>query len=259
MSFNRSRGSLVVSRVTNKTSFKQVQDYVRDQHKKLCSTTVNSDFALQSTQDADYIVVIGNSKNRSMRSGKKHFNFSTTMGFANVKLLKQTNFKNAIYVDLICGAGFGGIMFEVLEDLARKLKKSRIVLSAIPEAMMQYYHAYGFKFSDSCDEIANITRIAESTYLNSKKLIGETKLLNKEINKRERILSASEKKSIQYKQLTKDLRNLEKEKKTKINQFKRATFELEKMLVGYELVSEKGCGSPKKCGVNGYTMTKCLS
>ena len=238
--FNRTTGTLIASRKKDPVAFKLLKEQVK-LHAFRCQserTEIIPDYITRTVNNTDYIVIVGRGQNRQTRSGNTHFDFSTTMGFALVK-----EHKTSLYIELICGAGFGKVLFKKLEALGKELGKSELTLSALPGVMMQYYGAYGFKFSETCAQNVNISNIARTAQKNVKDIIEQIKQVTQKI----RNASSKPEATVLKRKLTQ-----------LINKSRGVTLQLQKMLIHYGLVYRKGCGSADECGEDGYTMTKCI-
>ena len=196
-----------------------------------CNELIMKDYIQETTLRSDYIIAVGHNVTRTLRSGKKQYDFSSIKGFA---LITQPS-KDSLYIDLICGKGIGRVLFNKIYELSFQLNVSKIKLSALPEAMMRYHQAYGFKFSNSCNESALISEKV-NRIKNANNAV-KTAVMSGTTG------SKSKKSAAIRKQQSKSKRELQG---------------LEHLLSNMDIVYNKGCKVPKKCSVSGYTMTKCL-
>lgn len=201
--------------------------------------TIGTPFILNSLKTTTHIAVVGSTTNRSLRSGKKSMNFSNVRGFALLK-----NKPTFLYLDLICGAGTGAIIFKHIDYIAKRLNHKMIRLSAIPDAMLQYYKSqYGFVFSETCKMNNDVKQVANSVFKEVISLKSTQKNIKSEFNK-----ASTRKEKLRLKRSYKNVSKLV------TNQLDK----LETILGNKNIVATKGCAATKSCGVNGYTMTKCL-
>jgi hypothetical protein len=222
--------------------FNEFVEYIRSTGHGLCmgkTHGIGKGFMLDSLSTATHIAVVGTVTNRQLRSGKQSINFSKVRGFA--LLIDKPKF---LYLDLICGAGTGAVIFKHIDQIAKKLNHTAIRLSAIPDAMLQYYKTqYGFVFSESCTMNKNVKNVANQVFEQVISLKRTQKNLATEFNK---TTSATNKRFI--KKSYNGIEVLVQKQHEK----------LEELLGDKNIVAEKGCAKTKTCGQNGYTMTKCL-
>lgn len=223
----------------NTQGFKQFQEYVLNSGYKCSdengSIVIGNEYLKDTIEQCDYIVAATNTYlNRKTRSGKTP-NYRTLLGFACVTIPPKNNH---VYVDLICGKGSGKIIFKDIEELAKSLGKTKIKLSAIPTAMMAYYGAHGFKFTerDNCQEANNIRDAAVA--------------LNSLIKERIKLV-----KNAETQQIKPDKQRL----RMLTRHIKRTSNILQDGLIELQLTADKQCRTKSDCGENGYTMTKCLT
>jgi hypothetical protein len=224
-----------------RTSLKKVLDDFKlsiIEHNFLCNGVTRKEYLLGAVDNADYIVIVGEGMSKGLRSGKVVFDFSKLDGFALLK-----NNKNHLYIDLICGKGTGKQMFEAIENLALNAGKSQIKLSAMPSAMLQYYRAYDFRFTDSCNQHNNVTRVADAAISEFQEILAQMK---------------NDKKKLGLAKSTKDKAKTQKKIQAYARKISKTTASLERLLSNMNIVANKGCKNPLKCSENGYTMTKCL-
>ena len=148
-------------------------------------------------------------------------------GFA---IIKKTS--DSLYVDVICGAGVGKSIFDYVSKLALEFKLKKIELSSLPEALLVYYKSHGFTFGYDCKKSTKLNSLAEDAF---------EKYKNLQKQKRNLILSG---KTINISKLD--------------SKISKVTLSLERALAQLNFVHVKGCKTPKKCGTNGYSMTKCI-
>ena len=207
---------------------------------KGCMGGIQPNYISNALNTVSHIAVVGTLVNRALRSGATSINFSKVRGFALLK-----DMKHYLYVDLICGPGTGPVLFKHIDGIARVLNKRKIRLSAVPEAMLQYYKPqYGFKFTETCSMNANVRRFADDVFERVLSSMARQKEIKREINSTES---------------STDRRALQKEHKKLETMKSKALASLEKMLGEKDIVYKKGCAKTKDCGVYGYTMTKCLN
>lgn len=189
---------------------------------QLCGDgVVSANYVKDLLSNIDMLLVIGTPHARKLRSKMPLYGFETVQGFASLIFTK-----NYLYVAVICaksGKGAGVRLFAQIHDVAKMLGLKEIRLHALPSAMMRYYKAYGFKFKEGCEIVRN----------NIKKQKIEEKIEEK-------------------------VRKLLNTNSTSTN-YKRFHRELETLLAKANIVYEKGCETRERCGVNGYSMTKCFS
>jgi hypothetical protein len=223
--FNRKVGAYVLSR---KADSKRVIDAfaqrIGEGGALVCNNLIQSNYVVESAMNADFIVVVGQNVTRTLRSGSKQYDFSKIKGFA---LLKRN--RSELYIDLICGNGQGRIIFAKINEHAQYLGIKYIKLSAIPEAMMRYYNAYGFRFTETCTELDEVSKAADML----------------------------KKSSDSVKRALKQINSSAKMKKLKADEKKRDNL-LQRLLASKNIVHDKGCKHPRDCAVSGYSMTKCL-
>ena len=148
-----------------------------------------------------------------------------------------------LYLDLICGKGTGELLFRHIENIAEHLGQKQIRLSAVPNAMLQYYKRYGFKFGNSCNMNTNL-KMQVDTILNTiVKLMLEITELRQTFQK---ATLASQKKKIQG-----QIKKKENKRKTLLSK-------VETILGKRNLGAEKDCYKKGTCNIEGYKMTKCL-
>ena len=127
--------------------------------KTFCIDTILKDYAAESIDDANYIIVVYDMENRQQKSLR---------GFVNiVSDLEDDDGHKYLYIDLICNATksittrsnkleLGGkIMLEKVEELARALKCKYIKLKSL-ESVITYYHKFGWRFITKCKYKENI-------------------------------------------------------------------------------------------------------
>lgn len=232
-----SKSIIVLKKSTS--SFKVFQQYVKSSSYKCASSEgvklIDDSYLNYTVDTSDYIILVSNKyMDRTTRSGPTPNYSKGLMGFACISVPKN---KDYVYVDLICGAGTANMIFTALESLAKELKRSKIKLSAIPTAMMGYYGVYGFKFTeeDNCQELNTI-----SAYANELNDIIKHKLkLLKSVN------------VFNQKEVVRKVKQLEKNEKQTMNKF-------QDELIKHSLTHDKNCKTRIACGVDGYSMTKCL-
>jgi hypothetical protein len=219
--------------------FNQFVDYIRKDGYKRCMDGIGKDYILESLDNASHIAIVGTAVNRELRSGRQSMNFSKIRGFALLQ-----NKPKYLYLDLICGPGTGAVIFKHIDIIAKTLKHKMVRLSAVPEAMLQYYkNQYGFVFSESCTMNKNVKQIADEVFKEVISLKKTQKNLKGELNK-----TKSMKNKRIIKRATQGIETLVQKQLEK----------LESLLGNKNIVAKKGCAKTKNCGVNGYTMTKCL-
>ena len=228
--------------VLNKqTALKKVLDEFKlsiIEHNFLCQGVTRKEYLMEAVDYADYIIMVGEGMSKGLRSGKVVFDFSKLDGFA---LLKKK--KTHLYIDLICGKGTGRQMFEAIENLAVSAGKKQIKLSAMPAAMLQYYRAYDFKFTETCEQQDNVTRLADAAITQFEGLLSKMK---------------NDKRSFDAAKTVKERTKIQKTIQASTRKLAQTTTGLERLLSNMNIVANKGCKNPLKCSENGYTMTKCL-
>lgn len=218
--------------------FSKFIKFIKNVGYKLCLEKIGEEFIKYSLETTTHIVVVGTQVNRELRSAKKSIDFTKVRGFALLK-----NKSNHLYLDLICGSGTGKVIFKHIANVAQKLGKSVIKLSAVPSAMFQYYKPeYGFVFGNTCKMNQDIRNKANLVF-------------------KQKLLLMSQQKEF-YKQLEKASNSNKKEIKKKITQIQRKLTSqqkgIETMLGKKNLGAKKNCFKSKSCNVNGYKMTKCI-
>lgn len=241
MKFVKNEGIYIIDTKLDRQLAHKFKIYIRSKHNKCVSedgTGIQENYLHNSILEADYIIIVGSFLNSKTRSKIPLLNFKDTQGFALIKEKPKS-----LYLDLICGAGTGSRIFNQLDILARQLHKTSIQLSAVPSAMMIYYKNYGFKFKELCkdNEQDVITK-------KSKEILS---LKNNVKNMEKLILSLN---SNHVKQKNELIRRLPSAK----GNLTRSMNQLQQLLSNLDIVHNKGCKTPKKCQINGYSMIKCL-
>tara|TARA_B110000977_G_scaffold8942_2_gene11865 strand:- start:3182 stop:3907 length:726 start_codon:yes stop_codon:yes gene_type:complete len=240
MGFNVNDQIMVLSNKDQK--FKAFVEYIRSGGHGLCmgkTHGIGKGFMLKSLLTTTHIAVVGTITNRQLRSGRESINFSKVRGFA---LLKDK--PTFLYLDLICGVGTGAVIFKHIDQIAKKLNHTKIRLSAVPEAMLQYYKTqYGFVFSESCTMNNNVKNLANKVF---------EQVISLKITQKKLGIQLSKTTSSKNKKVIKMYQN-------GVNALVEEQLEsLESLLGDKNIVAQKGCAKTKSCGQNGYTMTKCL-
>lgn len=250
---NTNNGIRIISK--NDDEYEEFKGYVQKTGHKLCfsedGSFIQENFFKRAIDAADYIFVVARMIPKTNTTFE--YNFEQVDGFALIN--EQPN--NTLYLNLICGAGTGSRIFQLLEKFARSLKKTKIVLSAVPAAMILYYKKYGFKFSETCTMNNNINKLANST----SRMNAETRSRIKEIYKRISDLKSRANKTAkrtEKRPILGEISSLETEKMLLTKSMSTSLNQLKKKLISKGVVSKKGCKTPKNCNSDGYTMIKCL-
>jgi hypothetical protein len=219
--------------------FNEFVKYIKTNGYKGCMGGIQPNYIINTLGKVSHIAVVGTLVNRQLRSGATSINFSKVKGFALLN-----NMKKYLYLDLICGPGTGRVLFKHMDAIARKLNHTKIRLSAVPDAMLQYYKPeYGFKFTETCNMNTNVKQVADGVFERVVSFMSTQKELKKEMSRTN---------------VSSNKRKLQQEYK-KIETMKaKALTSLEKLLGDKNIVYKKGCAKTKNCGVYGYSMTKCL-
>ena len=225
---------VVSRRAVPATAMKAFVRQVR-QSKMACQNLVQDGYIDYAADQADIILAVGEQVERVLRSGKTYYDFSKMKGFALLKVFPG----GVLYVDLICGKGLGSGIFAAIDNLAASIGSKMIRLSAIPEAMMRYYQAYNFKFTESCEQDPAISNLAERASMSLK------------VAKRARNQEA-------YATSPGNRYMAQQQTKNASSQAMRNVSRLSSLLSRMDIVHNKGCKTPAKCGVSGYSMSKCL-
>ena len=114
--------------------------------------------------DAKLLAVVP--RTHRLRSGKFTMNYENMRGFAIINVRPDH-----IYVDVICGKGYGSILFDSIFNMAHQLKKRSVELSSIALPMMRYYIRYGFRFNDRNANIMANSLVSQATRIQSNKLL----------------------------------------------------------------------------------------
>jgi hypothetical protein len=122
--------------------------------------------ALQQ-QDAKLLAIVP--KTHRLRSGKDTMNYANMKGFAIINTRHDH-----IYVDVICGSGYGSILFDSIFNMANRLKKKSVQLSSLALPMMRYYIRYGFRFNNRNADILANSLVAQSKRIQSNKSLTNT-------------------------------------------------------------------------------------
>ena len=233
---SKNSGTFIIDKKTaSKRTISAFIHHVQQQGASVCTDMIQQNYIKHAAWDADYIIVIGEQIGRRLRSGVQQYNFNKIKAFVLLKRPKRTQ----LYVDLICGKGGGKPLFRKIDELAVQLGVNEVKLSAIPSAMLQYYRAYNFKFSETCKENTVVTALAIHA-------INKTEVLKEMRQSRSQAKTPREKQH--YQRLSIDA----------LRKAKAAVGELEEVLASMNIVHNKGCKTPRKCGIDGYSMTKCL-
>ena len=74
------------------------------------------------------------------------------LGICGMALVRDTQISE-LYLDLICGSGWGGRLFKEVERIGRGFGKSRLRLNAVNNNLVAAYGRLGFvKKDDACNE-----------------------------------------------------------------------------------------------------------
>lgn len=90
-----------------------------------------------------------------LRNGRSR---TMVKGFA---LLDLTSRRNDLYVTLICARGVGSKILRKVFRYAKKNRKKRVTLNALPH-VINYYRKFGFRFAQQgCDESVSLEKAAQ--------------------------------------------------------------------------------------------------
>ena len=202
----------------NTQEYRAIRVYLSQNIDKLCTgptDSVSKSYIMNgSLVNASFILVVAPNVNRKTRSGNKHVDLESIKGF----LVGQIR-TNDIYIDVVCGTGYGTMLMKFARQIAIENNKLFLRLSGLPGPMMAYYNyklPESFIFSEkSCKQIDKIEYLAS-----------QVKVL--------------------YKQ-------------GKLIKSSKAKDDLIKLLIKNKLTSDKTCKTKSECDTNGYSMLLCIN
>ena len=144
-----------------------------------CLGEVRPSYAIHvmGQSDTETISVLYDTKGVTVRNFENHGN---ELQAIIILKIKQNKGKKYVYVDVVCGPGFGWFMFYSALELAEKRQINQIRLESVPTAMIVYAKKYGFSVTpknNKPETRTELTRTLKVKYKKPFKPFNQTKYL----------------------------------------------------------------------------------